>query len=181
MALPQKVIAQLSREPPKTPGWSGQLMMFSSTIFFISLLIYLGLTFGYQPYLRSEADKLQDQIQAFSQQIPLEEQEKIIDFYSQLINLQTVLANHVFTSQTFEWMENNTQANVYYEKFDLNPTTNKLSLGGIAKTMEDVNQQFAIFANNPAIQRMSISNVTFSSGFWQFNVNLFFEPGYFQQ
>ena len=58
MALPQKVLEQLGREPPKTPGWAGQFLMFSSTIFFVSLVVYIGLVFGYRPYITSEVKKL---------------------------------------------------------------------------------------------------------------------------
>jgi len=52
MPLPDKVIEQLGREPPKTPGWSFGIVMFSGTILFIAVFIYFGLTLGYEPYLQ---------------------------------------------------------------------------------------------------------------------------------
>lgn len=119
MPLPEKVIEQLGREPPRTPGWSGQLLIFSSTVLFISVFIYFGLTFGYQTYLKSQVQKIKDQVQAFSQQIPADEQAKIASFYSQLTNLKSLLANHVFSSQIFGWLEKNTQANIYWNRFSL--------------------------------------------------------------
>src|SRR3989304_3721474 len=128
MALPQKVLEQLGREPPKTPGWAGQFLMFSGTLFFIAAFVYLGLVFGYRPYLASEVRKLQDQINIFIQQIPLEEQNKIINFYSQLLNLRSLLDNHAISSQLFDWLEQNTQVNVYYDRFDVNLRTGELRI-----------------------------------------------------
>lgn len=179
MPLPQKVIEQLGREPPKTPGWSGQLLMFSSTVFFLSLFIYLGLTFGYEAYLNSGLKKVEDEKQRLAQDVPAEEQSKIVNFYSQIANLQSLLANHVYLSPLFDWLEKNTQTNVYLNKFNLNITSNQLALGGVAKTMEDVNQQLAIFQSRPEIQRMSVTNITMTLNLWQFDLSLYFEPGYF--
>jgi len=179
MPLPQKVIEQLGREPPKTPGWSGQLLMFSTTVFVITLLIYLGLVFGYKPYLNAEVNSLQKQIQQFSQQIPLEEQNQIISFYSQLLNLRSLLTNHVISSPVFTWLEDNTQINVYFASFSLNRREGQVRLAGVAKTMEDVTQQFAIFVSKPEIAKVEIPNVSFSSGAWRFDVTLTFIPGYF--
>src|SRR3989344_1296726 len=133
MALPQKVLEQLGREPPKTPGWAGQFLMFSGTLFFIAAFVYLGLVFGYRPYLASEVRKLQDQINIFIQQIPVEEQGKIINFYSQLLNLRSLLANHAVSSHFFNLIEDNTQVNVYYDRFDLSLRTRELRVGGAGK------------------------------------------------
>ncbi len=179
MALPQKVIEQLGREPSRTPGWSGQLLMFSSTIFFISLLAYFGLVFGYKPYLDSNVQKLQDQIQAFGQKIPLDQQKKLINFYAQLSNIESLLANHVIASPVFGWLEKNTETNAYFTRFSLNTQTNQLALTGIAKTMDDVSQQLAIFENRPEAKQMSVGNITLTNGLWNFDVALSFDPGYF--
>jgi hypothetical protein len=179
MPLPQSVLERMQTEPSKTPGWSRQLLMFSGTIFFITVLIYVGLAYGYKSYLNSSVQKLQDQIQSFSQQIPLDEQTKIINFYSQLANLKTLLTNHVVASPVFEWLEKNTQANVFYSKFSLNAATNQLSLTGSAKTADDFNQQMAIFENNQEVKKMKTGGASFVNNLWQFDVTLTFVPGYF--
>ena len=179
MALPEKIVDQLGHDPLRTPGWAGQILMFSGTIFFISLVIYLGLDFGYKAYLNSSLKTLQDQLQTFSQQVPVEDQKKIISFYSQISNLKTVLANHVFSSQLFGWLEKNTQVNVSYDKFNLNTTNNQLSLSGTAKTMDDVNQQMVIFQSQENVSKIALGNIGFTGGVWRFETTLSFQPGYF--
>jgi hypothetical protein len=179
MALPQKVIEQLGREPPKTPGWSGQLLIFSSTVFAVTLFIYLGLTFGYQSYLQSGVDKLQDQIQSFGQQIPVDEQAKLINFYSQIANLQSLISKHIVSSRAFAWLEKNTQANVYVSEFSLDAAGSKLTLGLNAATMPDVLQQIAIFESLPEVQSIDISGTNFSGNWWRFGAVIKLAPGYF--
>lgn len=180
MALPQKVIEQLGREPPKTPGWSSQLLMFSGTIFFISLLVYFGLTYGYRPYLDSQTKQLKDQLQSFSQKVTIEKQAELVAFYSQLANLKTILAKHNSASPSFDWLEKNTETNVYFTKFSLTSATNQISLEGIAKTMDDIDQQLVDFASQTdTVQRLSVSNISFSNNAWQFQVVLTFKPGFF--
>ncbi len=179
MPLPQQVIEQLGREPPKTPGWSGQLLIFSSTVFIICLFIYLGLVFGYQSYLRDEVQKLQDQIQTFSQKIPEGEQAKLINFYSQIANLRSLISNHTISSRAFAWIEKNTQANSYISRFGLDTAGSKLTIGIKSKTMPDALQQIAIFENLPEIKSVDIGNISFSENWWQLEATIGLAPGYF--
>lgn len=179
MALPQKVIDQLGREPPKTPGWSSQLLMFSSTVFFITLIIYFGLTYGYRPYLDSQTKHLQDQLQAFSQKIPVDKQTELIQFHSQLANLKTILAAHNAVPPLFDWLEKNTEVNIYFTRANFTAATSQLSLSGVAKTMDDIDQQLVVFQNAPDIQRFAVSTVSFVNGAWQFEASVIFKRGFF--
>lgn len=179
MALPQKVIEQLGREPQSTPGWAGHVLMFSGTIFFLSLVIYFGLAFGYSNYLNTTLKTLQDQTQAFAQQVSVADQKNIVDFYSQVSNLKIILAAHVFSSQLFAWLEKNSQINVTYSSFNLNASNSQLILGGDAKTMDDLNQQLAIFGSQPEVGKVILGSMNFSNGAWHFEVTLRFVPGYF--
>lgn len=179
MALPEKVLEQLAREPPKTPGWAGQFLTFSATIFFLALFIYAGTVYGYRPYLGSKVDELKGQLQLAGQQIPVEEQAKIANFYSQVVNLGTLLRGRTFVSGIFAWFEKNTQVNIYYNRFNLNVPNNQLSLGGIAKTVEDANQQFAIFQSRPEVGRINVDTIVSAAGVWQFDITIFFAPDYF--
>ncbi len=182
MALPEQVVDRLSREPVHTPGWSGQLLMFAATIFFISLGVYLGLMFGYKPYLDSKISGLDAQIQKFTQEIPLSDQEQLASFYSQLSNLGGILKKHVVSSPLFDWLEKHTDANVFYAKFNFNPGTNQLALTGTAKTTNDFVQQIQAFQGESAVERINVNSLTSSSnGTWQFDLVLFLRPDFLNQ
>jgi flagellar biosynthesis protein FlhB len=179
MALPPNVLEQIEKDRSKSPGWSGQILTFSGAILLISIIIYVGLAYGYKSYLNSSLQKLQSQIQSFSEQIPLNEQTNIINFYSQLANLKTLLANHVISSPVFAWLEKNTQTNVFYSKLNLNVATNQLSLSGSAKSVDDFNQQMAVFENSSDVKLAKVNSLSFVNNSWQFEAVITFVPGYF--
>lgn len=178
MPLPEQLLDRLGREPVQTPGWSSQLLMFSGTVFFISIAVYFGIVFGYKPYLQKEVAALDNQIKTFGKQIPQEEQNKLVSFYSQIVNLQEILQKHVISSKLFAWLEKNTEAGVYFTKFNLAAPTSQINLSGVAKTIDDFSKQIIIFQNDKLVSRISINSVLVSpSGAWQFSVTLLLADG----
>ena len=174
MALPKQVIDRLNRESVQTPGWSGQLLMFSSTIFFISLAVYGGIVFGYRPYLEKQISDFDAQIADFSKTIPAEEQNKLVTFYSQIVNLREILRQHQVFYLLLEWLEKNTVATVYYNKMDFLLSSGQLNLLGYSKTVDDFSRQMIVFQNDPLVLRIAINSMSISTNnMWQFNINLF--------
>src|ERR1700722_6915274 len=143
MPLPQQVINQLNRDPVDTPGWSFGIIFFAAGLFGAVLIIYFVMIFGYEPYLNSQISKVQNQTAALSQSISSQDQTNFLTFYSQISNLQTLLSQHVLLSQFFAWLEQNTEANVYYTSFAFS-SNDQVTLAITAKTEADVNQQIAI-------------------------------------
>jgi hypothetical protein len=178
MPLPEKVIEQLGREPTGTQGWAVGALLFSGGLFFLALLIYAGLAFGYEPYLQSQLQSEQNQMNALSQSIPGSDQAQLIDYYSQIANLQSLLQDHVDEVAFFSWLEKDTEANIYYQSFALTGG-DRVSLAGMGLTEADVNQQIAIFENAPEVSAVTVSNVTApetpGSG-WGFSITLTIEP-----
>jgi hypothetical protein len=181
MPLPEKVIEQLGRETTETQGWAVGVLFFSGGILFLSLVIYLGLAFGYQPYLQSQLSSTKDQVSALQNSISTSDQTQLIDFYSQIANLQALLQNHALTSQLLTWLEKNTEVNVYYTSMNLT-TGGHVLLQGIGASEADINQQLAIFENSPEVSSVAISTVDapqLGSTGWGFNVLLVMNPSVF--
>jgi hypothetical protein len=184
MPLPGKVIEQLGREPSSgSQGWAVGALMFSGGILFLAIVIYFGLAMGYQPYLQNQLNTAQTQVSALNNSISASDQTQLIDFYSQIANLQTLLGNHTFSSQFFSWLEANTEANVYYQSLTLT-TQDNVTLSGMAATEADVNQQVAIFEASPEVSSVSVSNVLApqagsANAEWTFNLTLAMNPSVF--
>ena len=180
MALPQRVIEQLGREPVRTPGWSGGLLMLAGTLFFISILIAGGLSYGYQPYLNNQATTLDSKIKKFGQDVPMEDQQKILIFYSQLVNLKKLLKQHVSVSPTLEWLQKNTSPNVYYSKFVLDVVKKSIGLSGSAKSVNDFAEQMQNFSSRPEIVSATFTNLGLGKdNFWTFDISLIVKPELF--
>ena len=181
MPLPEKVIEQLGRETPKTQGWAFGALLFSGGILFLAIAIYFGLTLGYAPYLQNQLKSTQAQVTTLNNSISASQQSEIIDFYSQIVNLQTLLREHTFPSQFFSWLEQNTEANVYYQSLALT-AKDQVALAGVAKSEADVNQQIAIFEDSSAVSSVNVSSVTaplLGGSAWNFSVTLILNPSVF--
>jgi len=176
MALPQQVIDRLSKDPAETPGWSYGMLLFGGGVFAITILIYFGLTLGYGPYLDGQIQAQNRQIQTVAQSISVSDQNQLVTFYSEIANIKTTLANHIFFSSFLAWLEKNTEANMTFTHLGFS-SGNQISLTGLAPSMADVDQQLAIFQASPAVKNFSISNVTLTgSNEWQFNAALTVDP-----
>jgi hypothetical protein len=158
MPLPEQVIERLGREPSQTQGWALSALFFSGGILFFTIAIYLGLTFGYEPYLQSQLTNTQNQVSALNQSVSASDQSHLIDYYSQIANLKTLLRSHVFSSQFFSWLEQNTEAHVYYQSLSM-ASGNQVTFSGTAQTEADINQQVAIFENSPGVSSVVVTNV----------------------
>lgn len=180
MALPQQVVEQLGREPVNTQGWAYGATLFSGGLLFLLVFIYLGMSYGYEPYLQSQITSNQNQISVLDKSIPATDQANLIHFYSQISNLRTLLQKHTLSSQFFSWLGNNTEKNIYYQSFTL-ASGYKVTATGHAATEEDVNQQISIFENSPEVTSVSVSNVAAAptSGGWTFTILLTMDPGLF--
>jgi Tfp pilus assembly protein PilN len=181
MPLPEKVIEQLGQETPQTQGWALGALFFSGGILFLTVVVYFGLTLGYEPYLQSQLTSAQNQVNTLGNSVSASDQSQLIDFYSQIANLQTLLRQHVLSSQFFSWLEQNTEANVYYQSLALT-RGDQVSLSGVASSEADVNQQVAIFENSPEVSSVTVSNVTapsFLGSGWTFSVTLIMNPSVF--
>lgn len=184
MPLPQKVVDQLGMEPASgTPGFAPGALLFSGGLLFLAAIIYCGLAFGYEPYLQSQLSAAQNQVNALNQSISASDQSQLVDFYSQIANLQTLLANHLLPSQFFSWLEENTEANIYYQSFSLS-AQDQVSLTAVAASEADVNQQIAIFENSPEVSSVSVSSVSapqLAQEGWGFSVTLDMNPSVFAE
>jgi hypothetical protein len=182
MPLPQQVIEQLSQEPSRTPGWSFGILSFSAGILFIVLFVYFGITAGYEPYLNSQIAQLQKQIDTAGKSISADQEQQLLNYYSQTFHLQTLLKNHIVLSPFFSWLENNTEANVYYSGVTFS-SGNQMAITVVAKTQADLIQQIAIFESAPAVTHLTVSSISPSvrvGAVWQqASVILFMDPSIF--
>lgn len=161
--LPQKVTDQMAEGRAKTPGVSGQLLMFSLLLLILSVVFYVGLQFGYKTYLNKSLDDLGSRLDLVKTSLKPEDQAKIISFYSQIENLKGILGLHVVSSPIFPWLESNTQTSVYFKSFNFDLVKSQISLAGTAKSMEDLSEQILVFekkVNDGDLRKFDVGNIS---------------------
>jgi len=173
MPLPQQVINQLSREPEKTPGWSAGILLFSSVLLIIVFVIYFFMTLIYAPQLNASLAAVQGKVATLDQSIASGDEAALVAFYSQVVNLRTVLGNHIVFSQFFEWLQRSTESNVSFTQMSFS-SGSQVTLTGTARTEADINEQVAIFESSPNVAKFTISNITQTAGTsqWAFSATL---------
>lgn len=179
MALPEKIIDELSREKPNTPGWSWKIFMFSIFILVTVLSFYFGLNFGFKPYLNSKINKLENESKQLALSIPQTDQNKLVMFYSQVANSYNLFKNKKNISFIFQWLERNTISDITFIKFNFNSLSNQLSLGGFSNSRESVLNQILVFQRSPEISSVVLNNLNFSNDKWQFDLIILFRSSIF--
>ena len=76
-------------------GWPWKIFLTMSTACGIVVAGYLGLTFGYKPYLETKIEGVKTDIDNLAKSLPLQEQQKFLKFYSQIVNVKALLDSHV--------------------------------------------------------------------------------------
>jgi hypothetical protein len=147
-----------------TAGLPWRILLFSGIVFGLSLFIYFGFRFGYESYLDSRSETLDQKIQELASQISQEDQQNLISFYSQLVNLRTVLEKHQFIVKSFDFLDKYTLPTVYYSGAKIMGVDRVIELSGGAKSMDDFIEQLAVFDAAPEFDEKAIvENVQFSN------------------
>ncbi|HLA40669.1 MAG: hypothetical protein A2855_00380 [Candidatus Liptonbacteria bacterium RIFCSPHIGHO2_01_FULL_57_28] len=182
MALPPQAIEKLIRDPSHTQGAYRGLLLVSGAILGLVVVIYVGLAFGYKAYLESSLKDVESQIAKFSASVSQEDRAQIQGFYSQLVNLRTLLANHTVASPVLALLERTVQPDVYYTKLTMNANNNQAILTGTARSLEAIAAQAAAFKDQPEVDRIDFNNAGAQTGnnTWQFAMTVHLKPEIFR-
>lgn len=172
MALPN--LKPMEQYLPETPaaGTPWRLFTYAGLIFLASVLIYLGLSIGYKSYLDSRIGEVDQQLKKLGTSISKEDQEKFLRFYSQLVNFNKLLSNHIVSADLFSILEKITNSKVRYTNLDLKIDERKLSLEGAAFSYEILAQQLASFAGDPGVENYMLNQSQMSDGSVKFKAIL---------
>jgi hypothetical protein len=179
MPLPEKIISELSEDKPNVPGWSWRIFMFSLFVLIITFAFYVGLEYGFKSYLNSRINKLDSELKKINESISIDDQNKLILFYSQLENIKKIFSNRKSMVPLFSWLERNTLSGVSFNKFNFNSLNNQLNLGGLANKKEDATNQVLVFQSKPEIENITLNNLSFSQDKWQFDLMITFKKSLF--
>lgn len=156
-------------------GLPWRLLIFTIIIFGAMTFLYLGMVFGYKPYLNSRAKNLDKEIANLTASIGEEQQKSLVNFYSQLVNAKNLLANHSTALKFFEFLEKNTYPQVNYLFLNLSLAEKKLKLDGNASNYKVLVQQLELFRQAPEIDRIFLDDSKLGEDNVHFSIQLIFK------
>ena len=128
-----------------TIGWSWRLLIFAVIVFGAVAILYGGMSFGYDPYLQNKLDELDRETKSLAETVSIDDQKKLLSFYSQVYNVQNILSNHILPTRVFSFLELNTNSQIAFITMHFDMDAGILELTGKAKSYDDLVRQLEAF------------------------------------
>jgi len=167
--------------PSISSGMPWRLMISTLFLLLFSFFIYAGLKFGYNSYVDSQLQVVDRGTEELAARVTESEQEELLIFYSQLVNLERVLGERRFSRNIFGFLEDNTLPLAYYREARYNRGDRAMSLAGFAATIETFAQQAAVLENAPEVERVSVDDVRLVGTTVDFTVTIEFKEEFFKE
>lgn len=184
--MPDQVIYANPRPAPtleeiRSRHSNGALFYVSFLVFLLVLAAYGGLVFLNRAQQSAEQEILA-QIGQKQQELRPELVQQIFMLEQRFKTIQALIQNHVFPSRTFAWLEQHTYPRVSFDTFDFDAAGRKVSLAGTADSLISLNQQIAIFRQDPSIEKTDFGGLSFKkeTGNVGFTAAIIFRPAFLQ-
>jgi len=166
-----QIVEPLNRR--KTSGWLGRLITLSIILLVIAVGLYFVALF-YQNYLNKSISALNEKIKNLSQEISIEDRNEVLTFYSQLINLKSLLSNHLYPSKIFSRLELITHPQVTFTGFSYDYKNLLLKLEGYAKNLDILAQQILAFQKTTDFTKINLTDIKTMTDKVQFGLEINF-------
>ena len=131
---------------------------------------YAGLLLGYRPFLNNRIAEVQRSIDELATSVPAEEQEDLLRFYSQIVNLKTLLDNHISLAKFFPFLEQQANRRVSYDTVFLDTKNRELILEGIAESYAVLAEQLQALHQAPEAASYTLSQSQTAEGRVRFRI-----------
>jgi hypothetical protein len=156
-------------------GWPWRMFVLFILLFISSIIVYVVLLFGYKPYVESQINKTENELNSLAAQISPSEQSNFVEFYSQISNLRGMLTKHVLSSKLLPLIEGSTHQKVVYTATSLNVPDRTLKIQGNASSYEVLAAQLALYENSPWVEKVVLDDSSASGATVKFTLRIIFK------
>lgn len=157
-------------------------------LFYVSLLVFLLVVAAYGGLIflnraqQSAQQEILSQIEQKRQELRPELVQQIFSLENRFNAMKSLIQKHTFPSRTLAWLEQHTHPRVAFATFAFDSTIRKLALTGAADSLVSLNQQIAIFQQDPDIEKVEFNGLSFKKedGSAGFNATVIFKPAFLQ-
>lgn len=154
----------------EVPGLPMRALVFSGVALAISVMVYVGLEFGYKSFIKASIASIDKQTEALNAKAPAAEQEKnFLELYSKAVNIQKALDSHISVSSVLDFIERTTVPEAALSLIKVVPSDRVMSFEGVAKTYDKLALQLAIYDDASETARVGLTGSTFNEGVIDFN------------
>lgn len=166
--------------PPESvaAGLPWRLMIFAIVLFAFSVFVYFGTHYGYAAFLDQQSTDVTAKLEGLAKKVSQTDEENFVGFYSQIVNLKTVLDKHAFPSNVFKFLESKVTADVYFVNGSYSGDNRSVDLRGSAKTFDALASQIAVFEKSTEVTKVSFKDVNISDTGVTFEIILTLSPDF---
>ncbi len=139
-------------------GFPWRLLIISFVVFGLTILVWAGIQFGYIPFLNSQLSNAMANFNSLSGKISEQQQKDLTGFYSQLYNIQSLQASHIYSAKLFDFLEKNIYPNVVLTSFQASLTGGSIRFDGIASDYSTLTNELAILKSDPNVTLVTLDS-----------------------
>ncbi|MDP1688513.1 MAG: hypothetical protein Q8L47_00045 [bacterium] len=138
----------------------------------------MSIEFGYKTFLTKKIETTQKSIDEKKAKISPENQRNLVDFYSQVYNLNKLFLTHPNISKIFNFFEENASKSVTFTKINYSKDSRLImvAIDAETKSMEQVASQLQALRLRPEVKEVILGSATESDGKIKFTMRVGFEP-----
>lgn len=160
-------------------GWPWRFLTIMVIVFLAVVLSYFGLEFGYKPYLEKQLNTVQNQINDATNAIVSDQSRNYLGFYSQILNIETLLKTHTNPSAFLPFLASSTNPMVSYTAVKVTVPQDKIDISGAASSYAVLASQLQAYENSPEVTRTVLEGSQAAAGAVSFQVTLYVNPELF--
>lgn len=156
-------------------------------LFVLSLILVIlsggawGGIYYYAKLLGGETASLKDQIRVSEEELDPNLINQILSIFQKLDAGKSLLANHVFTSSVFDFLEKNTHPKVAYSSIGYASESHRIDLSAAAGSYAVLARQISVFESSPMVKQVTFGGLSLAQkgeagNFVKFNLAITFKP-----
>lgn len=161
-------------------GWLWNIFVFSVVVFSSISILYLSIEFGYKSFLTTNIENTQKSIDEKRNKISVADQESLVDFYSQVYNINQLLIKHPAVSKIFNFFEENAIKSVVFNKLRYSKDAKiiTVAIDAETKSMDLVASQLEALRRKPEVKEVILGSAAESEGKTQFTIRVGLDPNF---
>lgn len=134
-------------------GAPWRLLIISGVLFILCMVIYIGMDFGYTPYLTNEIQKVDADTLTLSKNVKDGEQKDMVRLYSQLYNISNLYETHTYPSRVFTFLEKRILPTVRIMSMDVDIQKSVIKFDAVTSDFDTVVLQVATIQGDENIKQ----------------------------
>lgn len=171
--------SDLTAKDQMPSGLSWHMFTFLLIVFVVTVLGYFGLEFGYKRFLNSQIKELDAQIAISTSGREAEGEKNLVDFYSRVSNVKSLMEAHPIASKVFAFLESATNVKVVYNSVGFSTSQREITLDGAAASRSVLASQLLAYESYDGVSKVQLQSDTQSGSAVKFRARIILDPKFF--